>query len=147
MLESGAIANWFSGSLDRATANTTPYSHWLLERALPGQTARAIATLPFTAPIIGDTLGKRETHNSTRSFFSAQNCDTYCVRASVAAAFRTPALVRLLQDTTGAALAGNFLRIEYCQDLDGFGLEPHTDIGAKLFSLFVRSVRLRKLGN
>ena len=29
------------------------------------------------------------------------------------------------------------LRIEYTQDVDGFWLEPHTDIGEKLFTMLV----------
>jgi hypothetical protein len=137
MFEAHSIAEWFTRSLARANRNQTPYSHWLLEQTLPEEAARSIATLPFAAPIIGDTMGKRETHNSTRNFFSAQNRQAYEVCESVAAAFQSAAVVRRLQDATGAALAGNFLRIEYCQDLDGFWLEPHTDIGAKLFTMLV----------
>ena len=34
-------------------------------------------------------------------------------------------------------LDGSFLRIECCLDTDGFWLEPHTDIGAKLLTLLV----------
>ena len=37
----------------------------------------------------------------------------------------------------GCTLGGSFLRIEYCLDTDGFWLEPHTDIGAKLFTMLV----------
>jgi hypothetical protein len=77
MFEAHSIAEWFSRSLDRANGNPTPYSHWLLEQTLPEEAARSIATLPFAAPIIGDTMGKRETHNSTRNFFSAQNRHAY----------------------------------------------------------------------
>ncbi len=50
---------------------------------------------------------------------------------------RAPALTGVLEAETGADLAGSFLRIEYCQDTDGFWLEPHTDIGAKLFTMLV----------
>ncbi|MFY7958508.1 MAG: 2OG-Fe(II) oxygenase, partial [Elsteraceae bacterium] len=34
----------------------------------------------------------------------------------------------------GVSLAGGYLRVEYCLDSKGFWLEPHTDIGAKLFT-------------
>ena len=34
-------------------------------------------------------------------------------------------------------LTGASLRIEYCLDTDGFWLEPHTDIGAKLFTMLI----------
>jgi len=137
MVETHAIAERFIYSLDQASFIPKPYSHWLLEKALPDQTARAIASLPFAAPIIGDTLGRRETHNSTRNFFSVQNRQSYAVCDSVASAFQSPEIVRHLQAETGVELAGNFLRIEYCQDLDGFWLEPHTDIGVKCFTMLV----------
>ena len=31
----------------------------------------------------------------------------------------------------GTNLAGTYLRVEYAQDIDGFWLEPHTDLGVK----------------
>ena len=34
-------------------------------------------------------------------------------------------------------LRDSSLRIEYCLDTDGFWLEPHTDIGAKLFTMLI----------
>ena len=47
-------------------------------------------------------------------------------------------------------LRDSHLRIEYCLDTDGFWLEPHTDIGAKLFTMLVylsREARQRSLGH
>ena len=46
-------------------------------------------------------------------------------------------MTRALATTTGAKLDGTSLRIEYCMDRQGFWLEPHTDIGAKRFTLLV----------
>jgi hypothetical protein len=34
-------------------------------------------------------------------------------------------------------LGGSSLRIEYCLDTDGFWLEPHTDNGAKLYTMLI----------
>jgi hypothetical protein len=34
-------------------------------------------------------------------------------------------------------LAGTYLRIEFAQDIDGFWLEPHTDLGVKAFTLLL----------
>ena len=46
-------------------------------------------------------------------------------------------VVRALEDLCDVWLGGSFLRIEYCLDTQGFWLEPHTDIGAKLFTMLI----------
>ena len=38
---------------------------------------------------------------------------------------------------TGADLSDGRLRIEYCQDVEGFWLEPHTDIAVKRFTMLI----------
>ena len=55
----------------------------------------------------------------------------------VAAAFQDSGTIRALEQTCSTSLTGGFLRIEYCQDSDGFWLEPHTDIGAKLITILI----------
>lgn len=137
MTGAATIANWFTLALDRADARDKPYRHWLLDEALPPDVARSIAALPFAPPAIGDTQGRRETHNSTRIFFSGGNRKDFAACADLAAAFQSEAVTHLLEAGTGVDLSGSFLRIEYCQDTDGFWLEPHTDIGAKLFTMLV----------
>ena len=42
-----------------------------------------------------------------------------------------------IQRLFGARLAGSYLRIELAQDVDGFWLEPHTDIGVKTFTFLL----------
>ena len=37
----------------------------------------------------------------------------------------------------GIDLTGNYLRLEYAQDTDGFWLEPHTDLGVKKFTMLI----------
>ena len=137
MTGASTVRNWVTWALDTAEARDTPYRHWLLDEALPADVARGIAALPFEAPKIDDTEGRRETHNSTRIFFSTANRKDFPVCADVAAAFQSEAMVETIEAATGARLSGSFLRIEYCQDTDGFWLEPHTDIGAKLFTMLV----------
>ncbi len=51
--------------------------------------------------------------------------------------FSDPLVIRALEKKTGARLADGFLRIEYCQDTDGFWLEPHLDISVKLFTMLI----------
>ncbi|MBI3504825.1 MAG: 2OG-Fe(II) oxygenase [Proteobacteria bacterium] len=115
--------------------HTRPYRHWLLADALPSAMARGLADLPVPVAHVGDTMGRRETNNSTRMFFSPEFQRQNQVAAEFAAALQDPANVATLARLTGAPLASGYLRIEYCQDTDGFWLEPHTDIGAKLYTM------------
>ena len=38
---------------------------------------------------------------------------------------------------TNGAATGSYLRVEYAQDTDGFWLEPHTDLGVKVFTMLL----------
>ena len=131
------LAGHVATCLHQAEAPSLPFPHWLLCDVLPEPDAEAIANLPIAAPEIGDSMGKRETHNDFRRFFSADIQAQFPACAAVAEAFQDRATVRLLSETTNTELTGASLRIEYCQDRAGFWLEPHTDIGAKLFTMLV----------
>jgi hypothetical protein len=131
------LAGTLGRSLDAARVAADPFRHWLLRDVLPEATGDAIAALPFAPTAIADTAGKRETHNSSRVFFSPENRDRFPVCRDVAALLQDPAIVAKLQAVCGVPLGGSYLRIEYCQDSDGFWLEPHTDISAKLFTMLV----------
>jgi hypothetical protein len=124
-------------ALRRAARVDMPYHYWLPHNVLPMDLAQALSELPFPAPEIADTMGKRETHNAQRIFVSPPNQDRFPACAELAEAFQDDATVALLQDMTGASLEGAYLRIECCLDTDGFWLEPHTDIGAKLLTLLI----------
>jgi hypothetical protein len=137
MPDAAQIGVQFARCLAGARRAEAPFRHWLVEDVLPAASCDAIRTLPFAPPSIADTLGKRETHNSTRLFFSAENRVRFPVCAAIAEVLQGSALVDRLEALCGARLRGSFLRIEYCQDTDGFWLEPHTDIGAKLFTMLV----------
>lgn len=114
-----------------------PYRHWLLHRVLPDDICAAIDGLRFDPPPIEDTFGKRETRNSTRLFFDTKQRGDYAVCDEVAEALQSDAGVGWLQELGAVKLGGSSLRIEYCLDTQGFWLEPHTDIGAKLFTMLV----------
>lgn len=124
-------------ALLRAHREDKPFRHWLLHNVLPPTLCHAIEELPFDAPLIDDTLGRRETHNASRIFVSEANRARLPACANLADAFQDEATVALLEDLCGTRLAGSYLRIECCLDRDGFWLEPHTDIGAKLFTMLV----------
>ncbi len=44
---------------------------------------------------------------------------------------------RAIEHTTGADLSDGRLRVEYCQDIDGFWLEPHLDIPVKRLTMLI----------
>lgn len=127
----------FRRSLETSRQQEWPYRHWLLTDVLPAPVADAVAGLPLDPPPVGDTAGRRETHNATRIFLNPDLQVRYPVAAELAAAFQHRETVALLQSRCGVRLAGSYLRIEYCLDRQGFWLEPHTDIGAKRFTMLV----------
>jgi len=121
----------------RASRRDYPFRHWLLRDVLPRSLSLSTASLELSPPEIDDTRGKRETHNASRIFLNDANLRRWPACAALAEAFQDEATIALLADITGRALDGGFLRIEYCLDTDGFWLEPHTDIGAKMLTLLI----------
>jgi hypothetical protein len=137
MIEPDAIAASLTASFEAAEFGATPFRHWLPKTMLPDDVVREIDALPVAAPKIDDTLGKRETHNSTRLFFGAQARGEHDVCDRLCRALQSAKVVESLERLCGAAISEGYLRIEYCLDSDGFWLEPHTDIGAKLFTMLI----------
>ncbi|MEZ5923060.1 MAG: 2OG-Fe(II) oxygenase [Hyphomicrobiaceae bacterium] len=131
------IVRHFLSSVSRAPRHDRPYPHWFLDDCLPEEVARDVTGLPFPAPELGGLSGKRELHNNTRKYFDAENKRAFPVVDAVAQAFQTPEMTRAIERTFGIDLDGAYLRIEFAQDVDGFWLEPHTDLGVKLFTLLL----------
>ena len=127
----------FLSSLDHSDCSTFPFRHWTLNRVLPDRTCLAIDALGLAPPPVADTLGRRETNNSTRLFFGETQRATYLVCDDIATALQSAAVIHQLEVLCDVVLSGGFLRIEYCLDTDGFWLEPHTDIGVKLFTMLI----------
>jgi len=132
-----AIAKSLVSSFDSATRDTAPYTYWTARKVLPDAVAGAICQLPFAAPDLGGISGKREKHNATRTYFDRLNREKYDVVDATAQAFQSAAVTSKIEDLFGISLAGSYLRMEYAQDVDGFWLEPHSDLGVKLFTLLL----------
>jgi len=124
-----------------AKAFDAPYRHWIVERVFPGAVADALHDLPFSAAGVAGLSGKRELHNDTRRYFDAANNARFADCAAVSAAFQSHEVVRAIEAATGAELAGSYVRLEYAQDVDGFWLEPHTDLGVKTFTMLIYLTR------
>ncbi|MEA2736803.1 MAG: hypothetical protein QOH05_110 [Acetobacteraceae bacterium] len=131
------VISSFLGSLDCCDSAIYPFRHWLLNRVLPDDVCAAIDRLDVAPPPIEETLGRRETHNSSRLFFGVEQRAAHPVCDAVACALQSGAVVSRLEQLCDVTLDGSFARIEYCLDTEGFWLEPHTDIGAKLFTMLV----------
>jgi hypothetical protein len=114
-----------------------PYPHWFLTHCLPDDVAGEITALPFPAPALGGLSGKRELHNATRKYFDVENRRAYEVVEAFAQAFQSKLVTGLVEGHFGTHLAGTYLRVEYAQDTDGFWLEPHTDLGVKVFTMLL----------
>lgn len=137
LLPSGVVAEHLLDCLARARHVREPFDYWLLEDALPAWTVDAIASLPFQPPTAVVFNGKRESNNSSRVYFTPENRQRFAACDAVAGGFEEAAVVAAIERITGADLSRGLLRIEYCQDIDGFWLEPHLDISVKLFTMLV----------
>ena len=130
----------FRERLAQAERHSTPYRHWLLTETIPETVVRALTALPIH-PACGDSAldygGRRESLNSTRCFVSPALRAAYGIIDDLACAFQDWRTVDAIGRTCGTDLSFSHLRIEYCLDTNGFWLEPHTDIGTKLFTMLI----------
>ncbi len=114
-----------------------PYRHFMVSEVFPWDVARALRRLPFAAVGVEGVSGKRELHNPTRRYFDAETCGRFAVCAAVGEAFQAAEVARSIERLTEARVDGGYVRIEHAQDLDGFWLQPHTDLGVKTFTMLI----------
>ncbi len=132
-----AITDSMLASMKTADHGNRPYSHWFLSSCLPEDAIAATQNLPFKAPELEGLSGKRELHNKTRTYFDAQNMERFPVCKALNEAFQSERLTKAIADHFNTDINGSFLRVEYAQDIGGFWLEPHTDLGVKLFTMLL----------
>ena len=129
------------GSLAASFANARrledPYRHWMLGGVFPAQVAADLHHLPFSPPDLDGVSGKRELHNDKRHYFDGVNNARFPQCEAVAAAFQSPEMIAVIRGRTGLDLTGTYVRLEYAQDVEGFWLEPHTDLGVKKFTMLI----------
>lgn len=132
-----AIVESMLASIEASKATEKPYRHWFLTQCLPKDAAQAVLDLPFPAPALDGISGKREVHNATRKYFDADNMDEFAVCKAFNEAFQDKRVTDKISKFFGTNLDGSYLRVEFAQDTDGFWLEPHTDLGVKLFTMLL----------
>ncbi len=135
--EANLVANSFLSCLEKADHQRAPFDFWLLNDVLPEGYAAEIANLPFDPPSGVSFNGRRESNNATRVYFSPDNQERFDVCRKVVDGFKSPAVIDAIEKITGANLDNTRLRIEYCQDTEGFWLEPHTDIAVKKYTMLI----------
>ncbi len=131
------IQESFLRALDKSQRVTEPYRHWLMADMLPPDQAEELHALPVPAPSGLEFSGRRETNNNTRFYFNAEAQARFPVAKALAEAFQDPRTIAALERECKIDLTGTNLRLEYCQDTDGFWLEPHTDIGVKQYTMLI----------
>jgi hypothetical protein len=131
------IVRSFINSIDTAKRSEQPYRNWSLTACFPPEVVDDILALPFEAPSLEGVSGKRELHNNTRKYFDVENREQFPVCEAVAQAFQDKRVTSHIEKVFGTNLKGTYLRIEFAQDIDGFWLEPHTDLGVKAFTLLL----------
>jgi hypothetical protein len=131
------VVRSFIKSIDSAERSEQPYRNWSLKACFPADVVEDILALPFDAPSLDGISGKRELHNNTRKYFDVENRESFPVCEAVAQAFQNKRLTSHIEKVFGTKLKGTYLRIEFAQDIDGFWLEPHTDLGVKAFTLLL----------
>lgn len=136
-ITSDAIVSSMLASIAGSQRNDTPYKHWFLEGCLPEAAVDEVLGLPFEAPALGGISGKRELHNATRTYFDQANMERHAVCKAFNDAFQDKQLTGRFESFFGTDLTGSYLRVEYAQDTGGFWLEPHTDLGVKLFTMLL----------
>jgi hypothetical protein len=131
------IAKSFAAAVAGRRTFDSPYRHYLVENVFPADVAEELAHLPFAPPVLNGVSGKRELHNDQRCYFDADGAARFPVMGGVAEALQSTRIVGLVADAFDAPIDGTFLRLEYAQDVDGFWLQPHTDLGVKKFTCLI----------
>jgi hypothetical protein len=136
-ITSQAIVESLLKSIDSSQHSDTPYDHWFLSHCLPQDALDAVLALPFEAPPLAGVSGKRELHNNTRKYFDEENMGRFPVCKAFNDAFQSKVVTDHIEKHFDTSLEGTYLRVEVAQDTDGFWLEPHSDLGVKLFTMLL----------
>jgi hypothetical protein len=124
-------------SLDKSAKDTYPFQHWILSELFKPQVVDEILNVPFDYYHLDYKVGSREEHNPTRQYVNPPAIEKYECCSRVASVFNDPKVIAKFEEMGNINLKNSLLRIEYAVDTEGFWLEPHTDIGVKLFTMLI----------
>jgi hypothetical protein len=123
-------------SFEQAALHEHPYRHWIADECLPDDAASFFANLSLGSEG-GAADGRRELRNDYRVYIDAANRSKFPVADRLAQALMDKRLIESLEQRFRTKLTKSFLRIEFAEDRDGFWLEPHTDLGVKVFTMLL----------
>lgn len=124
-------------SIAQAQVSDDPYRHYILSDLFDSQLVDDILDMPFEPLDLDYTSGSREEFNPVRRYLNPEAIASYPAAERVANTFLSPDVIAMFEEQGGISLKGSLLRIEYAIDKDKFWLKPHTDIGAKLFTILI----------
>ena len=142
-----SIVESYLNSIDESEHATTPYDYWILKRCLPTEAIDEILALPMKAPDLEGLSGKRELNNTTRTYFDVENRKRFPVVDDFAHAFQDERVTDRIASKFDTDIKGTYLRIEFALDTNGFWLEPHSDLGVKLFTTLLYLSKNAKHGS
>lgn len=136
-MESSPTAKSIRAAVARATEEQWPFRHLMVRNVIDRETLAGLKDWPCEPAKVEYTTGRRAEHNPTRRYVDAGALRAHPSARALAEALSDAGVIADLEARFGMELAGTNLRIEYAQDTEGFWLEPHTDIGVKIFTMFV----------
>ncbi len=123
--------------LQTTDTQTYPYQHWLPSGLFQDQIVDEMLDVPFECHLLDYTVGSREEHNPTRQYVNPEAIEKYEACKRIADIFRDPKVIAKFEQMGNMSLKDTLLRMEYALDTEGFWLEPHTDIGVKMFTMLI----------
>lgn len=125
----------FIESLNHSHETEDPYPLWQIDNVFPTEAVNDLLDIKTKLTTMEYSLGRREENNDKRGFFDVDRRRNVPACDTISNLFQDSDTVHAIEEKFGIDLAGTYLRIEFSQDSDGFWLEPHTDIGAKKFTM------------
>lgn len=119
------------------TNKSHPYPHAIVRDLFPLEILKGLQNVALPHFQYSKGYGARNLYNKHRHYMNQENNRRYDCFNTVSLAFQNRVTVSALESCFDMDLSGSSLRIEFTQDTDGFWLEPHTDIGAKIFTLLI----------
>ena len=124
-------------ALDTNTNYSKPYEYIECQNLFPDHILESLQSIQLPHFQYNQGYGARNIYNKHRHYFNQSNNLKYNSFASVAQAFQSSEVIGSIEQHFKVDLSGLSLRIEFTQDTDGFWLKPHTDIGAKKFTMLI----------
>lgn len=124
-------------AFNTSQAHVEPYQYFEYQAIFPDDVLTGLQSVELPHFQYDQGYGARNIYNKYRHYFNQINNQRYPSFASVAQAFQSSEIISSIESCFKVDLSGLSLRIEFTQDTDGFWLQPHTDIGAKKFTMLI----------